>query len=408
MGYKGSKLYTFVNRIVKILDPKEYSDEVIKYDVDNRFPQNLIQQIAESGTATSCIEALNEYSYADGFVDESTAKFKVNEFQDANELLEDTLQQANLFAGVAWHIKRDGSGNILEAKVVDFESCRKTKNCIIYNPTLSSTFDKSKDVKYSLFKGHKPTNEQLAEIASFKNDEGKTLGEILYYHKRKPGQAIYPIPAYYANISDINADAEHSKMELENVNNTYLPSGILNVIGNVDDETEDDDGKTEWDHMNDTLEAFTGSVKDAQGETGRQKLAVFFSKTKEEAHIYTPISNEAQFNAIDKSSDRVARKVARAFRVPDFLINLGGSVGFASNIIADNITLFNNNVKKVQILATTPFKMCWPDLKLDVTQKNPIRHILPEVLAVLTEDELRALEGYEPKPKTDAVLPVNN
>lgn len=397
--FRASKLYTFVNRVVRIFDTKDYSDEVIKYDVDNKFPQNLIAQLSESGTATSCMEALNQYSYADGFVDDITAKFKVNKDQDANELLEDTLQQANYFTGISWHIKRDGEGKIVSVKAIDFENCRKTKSCIIYNPTIGCGFDKSKDVKYSNFKGANPTPEQLSEIAAFKNDKEEMLGEILYYHKKKPGQPIYPIPPYYANISDINADAENSKFELETVCNSFLPSGILNVIGDVDDKEKDGNGKTELNYLEETAEAFTGNVKDGRGETGRQKMAVFFSKTKDEAYIFTPVSNAGQFDAIDKSSDRVSKKVARAFGVPDFLIGQGGSVGFATDVIADNITLFNNRITKVQKLATTPFKMCWPELNLEVTQLNPIKNIPSEVLATLTEDELRELAGYKPKPK---------
>lgn len=409
MAFKGSKLYTFVNRIVKILDPKDYSDEIIKYDIDNKFPQNLILQTSESGTATSCIEALNQYAYADGLVDETQGKMMVNKTQTLNDLIEDIIQQAVLFQGVALHIMRDGSGKIIETKTVDFENCRKTKDYIVYNPTLSGTFDKSKDVKHPFFKGAKIDTDQLAEIVSFKNKDDKTVGEILYYYKRKPGQPIYPIPTFFSAISDINADAENSKFELESVNNSFITSGVLTLIGDIDDETEDEHGNTEWDNYNENLNNFTGNQKDGQGETGRQKLLVLHAKTKEEVPDYKAVSNEGQFNAIDKSTPRVAEKVARAFGVPPFLIGLGGNVGFATNIIADNITLFNNRITKIQKLALNPIKMCYPELqKLELTQLNPIKNIPSEVLAKLTDDELRALAGYKPKTITDVVQSVNN
>jgi len=102
---KISKIFTFLNRIVTITEDK--SKGIFKYDLDNLFPQRLIRQIGESGTATNCIEALNQYSYAEGLTDKDKGNLLISETQTLNDLIEDVLQSNNYFAGVAVHVMRD-------------------------------------------------------------------------------------------------------------------------------------------------------------------------------------------------------------------------------------------------------------------------------------------------------------
>lgn len=392
---KFNKLYGFLNRIVTIKEVK-YDNEIIKYDSDNKFPQNLIRIVGESGTATSCINALVHYGYADGLVDEALGKTMANETQTFNEVVEDLFWQQFYFGGEALHVKRDTDGNIVSVKAIPFENIRKTKTHLIYNPTFSSSYDSNQDCKYPFFVGVKATPEQLAEIAQYTNKDGETVGEILYYFKKKPGQYIYPIPNYHSAISDIETDGEHSKYELESVNNSFLPSGILTLVGEIDNETKDERGNTEQDNISELLEGFTGNVKDSKGESGRNKLLVLNAKTKDEIASYQAISNEGILTAVDTATTRISNKVARAFGVPPFIIGLGGNVGFATNIVADNITLFNNRINKIQINTVSPLKMCFPDKDFTMTQLTPIKNIDPNLLVVLTPNEKRELLGYKP------------
>ncbi len=68
---------TYKNRVVKIY--KDNNTDLIKYGADNAFPQKLIAQLDESGTATACIDVLTQYIYADGLVNEQLGDFKINE-----------------------------------------------------------------------------------------------------------------------------------------------------------------------------------------------------------------------------------------------------------------------------------------------------------------------------------------
>jgi len=391
-----AKVYTFFNRIVNITENK--SKGIINYDSDNLLPQRIARQVNESGTATACIEILNQYIFADGFVDENLAKEMANDEQTFNQVASSLTPYTSMNQGIALHVQRDGTGTPIKVKPLQFGKIRVANNGnYIYNPTysLDCKFDQKQDVEYPKFKGAKITPEDLKIVLSFKNDEGKPLGEILYFFRKKPEQYTYPVPSFYSAISDIDADAEQSKYELESVNNSFMPGGILTVVGDIDDKTEDETGKTEMDYYDEVCTSFTGNEKDKNGETGRSKLLLLSAKTKDEIPIYQAINNDGIFNAIEQSSTRVAKKVARAFGVPDFLIGLGGSVGFSTNIISDNITLFNNRVKPLQNLIKDALTLVFPDKDFTMTQLIPVKYIAPEIYAKLTDAELRDLAGYK-------------
>jgi len=365
-GFAKAKSLTFKNRVVKISE--DNSSDVIKYGAGNDFPQRLIAQLDESGTASSCIEILTQYIYANGLVNQQLGNTPINEKQTFNELISELSTYVAPFHAVCLYVMRGLDGNVSQLKLVPFEQVRKAKDGeFIVNPTFGKKYDLKKDKCYPAFYGATITPEQLKEhIAEY----GADKGEILYYFRKKPMKNIYPIPSYFASIEDINTDSELQKYELETVTNSFLPSGILSIVGNYDNTTKDESGRTEQDYMDAALEQFTGNSKDPSGESGRQKLLILQAKTKEELANYQSLSNEGVLNAADLATKRIGEKVARAFGVPPFLIGLGGNVGFATNIIADNIKLFNNRVIVLQGLITDALESCYPELDFTLTQLN--------------------------------------
>lgn len=396
---------TYKNRVVKIY--KDNNTDLIKYGADNSFPQKLIQQLDESGTATACIDVLTQYIYADGLVNEQLGEFKINEKQTFNELISEITSYVAPFQAVSLYVMRGLDGKVKELKIVPFEQIRKTdRGTFIINNTFGTNkYKKEKDKEFPAFYGAEITPDELREHVM---EWGENTGEILYYFRKKPMKNYYPIPTFFSAIEDINTDAENSKYELESVTNSFLPSGILNIVGNYDNTQEDENGMTQQDYLDATLEQFTGNVKDETGASGRQKLLILQAKTKEELAVYQPLSNEGILNAIENSTKRVADKVARAFGVPPFLIGLGGNVGFSTNIIADNIELFNNRVKVLQSLISDALHQCFPQLDFQLTQLKPIKFIDKEILKDLTVDERRAIAGYEPLNTNNGIQTTNN
>ena len=389
---KVKKVLSFLNRLVNIKESK--STHIYNYDLDNKFPQTLIKILDESPTGTACVERKAEYIYAKGFIDDTAGSLKVNPFQTANDLLNEIKYQASTFECIAVHVSRKADGSVGMIKQVPFELLRKNSNGdIIFNPTFGeSKYNAELDVRYSKFLGTKITTDTLNFLM-----EEYPNGEIIYHFRKKPAKHIYPIPAYYSSVESIMADAEFGKYKLESVNNSFLPSGILTLVGDVDDNNKDDSGMTEWDYIESQLEAFTGNVKDPSGNTGRQKLMVLHAKSKEELPTYTTLNNADILNSANESRKDTASTICSAMGVPPFLIGLDGTIGFASNIIADNIELFNNSINDLKNLCEDIFKVCFPQYDWSISSLSPIKYIPDSILNDLTADERRALVGYPAK-----------
>jgi len=397
-----SKVYQFINLYVPQLIENK-SKDLLLYDTDNLFPNNLIKILAESGTATACVNKVDQFIQADGFVDENTSKIQVNSEQNADQLLSLISPCIATFQSFALYVTRTADGKRNATQYIDFEKLRKTiSGNFIYNKNLGTKdFKEIDNIIYPAFKKLDMTTEELAiQVEQFGN-----VGEIIYVYRRKVGQYTYPIPSYYSGIEDIKTDAELSKFEYEASVNSFMPSSILTIIGEVDDKTKDDKGKTSQDYLDDTLKEFTGGVKDKKGMSGRMKLAVLSAKTKEEVPVLQSFDVKAIMEAAGGATDRIARKVSRLFEVPPFLIGLESATGFNTKILVDQIDLFNKTVNSWQRMISSTMEILYPGLDWTISTFNPISYVDPKLLEVLTTDEIRAIAGYKPLPKQTTTVP---
>lgn len=395
-GFK-SKVYDFVNLFVTQRIENTSSD-LLQYGSNNLFPNDLIEILAESGTATSSVNKLDEFIQADGFNDEVAAKLKVNGEQTADELLALVSNCLATFQAFSLYIQRSPDGKIASVKYIAFEAVRKRiSGGFWYNPNYGTdSYKKAEDKIYPEFKKALLTPQELAQQIKIYG----AVGEVLYRYKKKVGQAIYPIPSFYSGIEDIKTDAELSKFDYETAVNSFITSAVLTIIGEVDDQVKDEKGKTDQDYLDETLKGFTGAVKDKSGKSGRSKLAVLSARTKDEVPVLQSFDTGAIMDAANGATDRIARKVARLFQVPSFLLGLESATGFNTKMLVDQIALFNKTVNNWQRMITSVFELLYPEINdWNITTFNPINYIPTEVLAKLTDDELRALAGYKPVEK---------
>lgn len=390
-----SAVYNFVNLFVpQTIENK--SKDTLLYGTNNHFPNDLIRTLSESGTATSCVNKVDQFIQADGFMDEASAELKVNENETADQLLSLISSCVANFQAFSLYIRRTADGKIASVEYTDFEKLRKRiSGGFIFNKNFgSSIYKESEDKKYPEFKKAVLTKEELAEQIALYGP----VGEVMYVYRKKVGQYNYPIPSYYSGIEDVKTDAELSKFEYEVCVNSFLPSSILTIIGEVDNQVKDDRGKTDQDHLDETLKAFTGDVKGKDGRSGRAKLAVLSAATKEEVPVLQSFDIKAIMNATNLATERIARKVSRLFDVPPFLVGIESATGFNTKILVDQIDLFNKTVNSWQRMIASAFDVLFPGRDWTITTFNPISYIPPEVFSKLTDDEIRAIAGYQPLP----------
>jgi len=356
---------------------------------DNLLPNKLMKWVLNSGTAKRSVSKRSAYISADGFVDDNAANFQVNPIQTADKIVTEISGYQSYFKGFCLHVKRTPE---IQLTVLPFQCVRKTLDGnFIFNPTFNDVkYDKNADIKISAFKGAKLTPQQLLEV--------KENGEIIYAYHRNADNPHYPIPDYYAGIEDVRTSSELQKLDFESVVNGFIPSAILTFVGELDDEVEDENGKTEADYFNESLNSFTGAEKNADGVSGRMRALVNWVRTKDEIPSLQAYDAKSIIDASNSKREIIDRSVCRLFGVHPTLIGFADAAILGNQqAMANASNELSNDVVSDQQLITEVFAMVYPEIKnWDLTSFKPISYIPDKILDDLTVDERRALVGYAP------------
>ena len=385
---------SIVNAFLPVYEDR--ATHLLKYGKDNLLPNQLLSYVADSGVATRAASKLAEYIASDGFVNEDSAKFKVNEYQTADQLLQEQAQYLSVINAVAFHIKRKG-GKVFEVKSIPVQCVRKQGDRLVYNETLGQPkYDRTKDKLYPKYYGADlPAN--LIADAKYSN------GEILYVYRKTPLNPDYAVPDYYAQIEDIRTSSELCKMDLELSINGFMPSSIINVVGDIDDKTKDEFGKTEADYYRDDFRIFTGKDKDSNGLSSRFKALLQFAPTKDEITTIQTVDIKPILDASNSKRDVIERSVCRLFGVNPVLCGYSDAAVLGNTQAIANASLELTRVANpYQRLITDAFKQLYPNMEWEISEYMPIQYIDPALFDKMTEDEIRnKLLGLPPK-ETDA------
>lgn len=385
-----------VNSFLPVYEDK--ATNVLKYGKDNMLPNQLLSYVSDSGVATRASSKLAEYIASDGFTDKISASFKVNDKQTADQLLQEQSQYLSVINAVAFHISRKG-GKIDSVKAIPAQNVRKKDDgSFIYNHTFGQPanaypkYSKEWDKLYPAYYGVELPASLIA------NDKYKN-GEILYVYRKTPLNPYYPVPDYYAQIEDIRTSSELCKMDLELSLNGFMPSFLINVVGDIDDKTKDENGKTEADYYREDFRVFTGQDKDANGLTSRFKALLQFAPTKDEITTIQSVDVKSVLEASNNKRDVIERSVCRLFGVHPVLCGYSDAAVLGNTQAIANASLELTKVANpFQRLMTDAFKMLYPEMDWSISEYMPIQYIDFHLFDKMTEDEIRnKLLGLPPK-----------
>lgn len=380
------------NLFVPVTEDK--SQNIYRYGHDNLLPNKLIKYVNDSGVAKRCINKVTSYIAADGFKEPTTKTFKVNQKQNADEILQSIAYDVAYFKGYALKVGRERSGKIAWVKHIPFQIIRKTlQGDFLVNPTYGTKeFKKDKGEYYPAFLGEQVSPAQLAEQAK----KYGTKPEIFYCYEETPDNPHYPVPDYYAGIEDIRTSSRIQQFDLNMVMNGFKPTSILTLVGTVDDKTKDSTGRTPKDYLYEEIESFTGNRPNADGETSEGGILVMEAKTKDEIPSLQTFDVKAILDSSNNKREVIDRTVCRLFGVHPVIVGFSDAqiLGNTQSIANASIEL-NNNVNSLQRMVERGMKILYPDLDWTLTAFTPVNFIPTEVLQDLTQDERRALYGYE-------------
>jgi len=371
------------------------SEGFYSYGKDNNFPNDLKKYSSDSGTATACIHKIKSFIQADGFTDVTISSIKFNDEQTADDILNDIGYSLALYNGFALNILYKLDGSIGSIYVMEFDKIRKNDDgTFTYNETLGEkNYKKSESVIYPYYNLNVSPDERLSIIRNQINEFGYQLGEILYIYFQSPYNKYYPVPDWSAGLDDVKSDGALQKLEHRNITRGFRPNVIISTIGDIDDLNRDEFGKTDADYFDENLREFTG--EDASTILHLQ------AETKEGLPNVNMYPLAEMLDGVNNARDRVSRAVCRHFGVPPVLVGLTMPEGLGNTqAMANAMKLFNQLIIPYQNLISSTFEQLFPQYSWELSGMNVMDYLPSEVLAVLTNDEKRALGGYAPLPAT--------
>lgn len=387
-GFRKPTLGEFLAKFIPRKTNKQKG--VYSYGSDNKLPQEIIQLAATCADLLKALRKRSDYVVSNGFID--NGDFVIDENgKTANTLLAEIAFQRCLFGSVDLYIKRTGGGKIFAEPTAHELIRRRLDGNFDINPKWGqSDFKESETVIYPAFAPDR------SNFNKFTDKEGNVLGEIVYYWRKDAISFHYPIPDWFAGEMDVRTSAELSSMDLEMAVNSFMTSGVLTLIGDVDNE-KDDGSYTYFDQVKSLLTQFTGGVKNSDGTSDRMRMLLLTAPTKDEVPILQSFPVDKLIEGSIQKREAIGRTIAMNAGVNPVLLGydaattLGNTqaIANASNELANSVVTEQEDICHV-------FEMLWPEKEWKISKFSPVTFIPAEVWAKMTDDEIRAAAGLDP------------
>lgn len=367
------------------------------YGEKDVLPNELIRAISDSGTATVCVSRLKSFIVGRGFTNDQAKTFQINKKQKASAFLADIAPSSAIFEAVAFRVLYALNGLPGSIYRIPIKTLRRmTDGSWCYNALRGEKGYKENENIY--FRNYTPNVNPLERVRII-NDEiskhGEQLGEIWcdFQLKEVHNGDIYPIPDCYSGIEDIRSDASLQRQDERNIKKGFKAQVVIGVPGEIDDQTQDENGKTEADYLQEDVAQY-------MGEDGKSAL-ILPSKIKGEAPVVIPFPIADILNGTAETRDRIPRAVARHFSVPPVLIGMEVAAVLGNNqALINSLKIFLTIVSDRQMMITNMLTELFPNIDWSIGQANIFDYLPDAVLAKLTDDELRELGRYAPLEKT--------
>jgi len=387
------------NAIAVILKNKS-NNKYLFGEFDN-LPNVIISAIDNSGTATACVNRLAQFIQADGFISEGMDNIQANSRQKLSAILGEQAQNVAYFQGYALRLVFNVEGNIAKIFNLDIKTLRRVGNGFEFNPLMGDFGKDETETKLiPEFDIDRSAEERRALIASQIKRYGEQSGEILYIFKKGMGRYydIYPIPPFYSAIEDIISDGKISQLDLRNISQGFRTPVVIST-GPIDDQNEDEDGNTAQDYFDKALEGFTG--EDAS------PILHLKGATEEFKPTISIIDLAEILDQTDKTSDRIAKRVARIIGVPDVLIGIEtpGKLGNMQEL-KNQMSLFSLSLYRMQQMIKEGYDVIKPllslkgmenvqELDFTISTLKPFDFLPESVINNLTSEEQKQLFELE-------------
>ena len=308
---------------------------ILNYDMDNAYPQRMLELVAASPTAKDCWNKRTKFIGGNGFAKKDLGKQVINSRGlTLAKLLKAIATDKALFTGFGIHVNYNANFTIASVNYVKFEDIRmgdtdnsETKGKFaLYSDWGRKTWKNIMRSKITFLDKYDPNpdviKEQIINAGGWDNYKGQ-----LFYHN--PEVDDYPLIEADSVWEDFETEAGIKVFNNREVTTGFLPSTMLFMQARreqADNESPNSD-EVPYGNIPSQLEVDLGKF---QGVKSAQKIIVIEYEdelSKPEFKPYSIQNNDKLFESTEKS---VEARIIKGFSIPKELINSEKASGLSN------------------------------------------------------------------------------
>jgi hypothetical protein len=322
------------------------------YDADNLYPNNILLKVADSPTASGCLERYTAFIEGNGLHSSLLANAEVNRNgQTLDEVHALLAADLAAFGGFAVLVQYDIYCRPCGVEHIPFEQCR-LEECdadgnvahIAVHPDWSG--QKTRDGERLSV-----SEDNIDYIDVFNPDPAVVTEQILgaggitnykgqVYYYSNAGYMVYPKPRYDSAITDISTDTGISNVMNRNVRNNFLTSGIVTYFSNSNEDKPDE---------------IAEQLAELQGDNNACKMLAVPIQAPEEKPEFVEFSGHNFDKDFTATTATTAERIYSAFGQEGWYCLRIGKTGFSGNLVKDIEMEYSRRCKKDQRVLTKAY-----------------------------------------------------
>jgi hypothetical protein len=320
---------------------------ILNYDLDNAYPQRMLELVAASPTAKDCWNKRAKFIGGNGFEEKDLGKTVINDKGlTLAKLLKAIAADKALFTGFGIHVNYNANFKIASVNYVKFEDIRMgdtdcpdtTDKYALYSDWGRKTWKNIMRSKITFLDKYNSDPEIIKQQVVLSGGWETYKGQLYYFN---PEVDDYPLIEADSVWEDFETEAGIKIFNNREVTTGFLPSTMLFMQSRREEADNSKPTGNELANVPSQLEKDLGIF---QGAKSAQKIIVIEYEdeaSKPEFKPYSIQNNDKLFESTEKS---VEARIIKGFSIPKELINAEKSSGLSNGSEKkEAIREFNDN-----------------------------------------------------------------
>jgi hypothetical protein len=349
---------------------------ILNYDLDNAYPQRMLELVAGSPTAKDCWNKRTKFIAGNGFGEPDLGKQIINEKGlTLAKLLKAVATDKALFTGFGIHVNYNANFKISSVNYVKFEDIRMgDTDCpdtagkyALYSDWGRKTWKNIMRSKITFLDKYNPDEQSIRNQIKAAGGWENYKGQLFYFN---PEVDDYPLIEADSVWEDFETEAGIKIFNNREVTTGFLPSTMLFMQSRREeaDNSGPDNDELQGINIPSQLEKDLGSF---QGAKSAQKIIVIEyedESSKPEFKPYSIQNNDKLFETTEKS---VEARIIKGFSIPKELINSEKSTGLSNGGEKKQaISEFNDNTAPDRLELSETFAEIFGHYHLNINPRG--------------------------------------